>query len=75
MTDPSAGPLVLVLQALFELLVPHSLGLAAREIIVALLLAGVLWLCNNLVDRHGRESVRSVGRKRSWPRGLFRATA
>ncbi len=36
--------LVLALRALFELLVPHSLGLTTREILIALCVAGAVWL-------------------------------
>jgi hypothetical protein len=44
MPDTATDLLLLVLRALFELLVPHSLGLTTREILIALCLTGALWL-------------------------------
>ncbi|MEW6471123.1 MAG: hypothetical protein AB1679_02545 [Actinomycetota bacterium] len=58
MHDTVAQLLVLALQALFELLVPHSLGLATREILFALCLAGALWLINRVQQLRGRPMVR-----------------
>ena len=78
MTDTTAGLLVLVLQALFELLVPHSLGLAAREILIALLVAGTLWLCNKMRDLRGSSwarAIRSVRPQTGWLSSLPVATA
>ena len=59
MDDTVAELLVLALRALFELLVPHSLGLATREILIALCLAGALWLFN-------RVRALWVGSRLSW---------
>jgi imidazole glycerol phosphate synthase subunit HisF len=48
MNDGVAELLVLALRALFELLVPHSLGQTAREILIALCLTGAVWLVKHV---------------------------
>ena len=48
MDDTIAELLTLALRALFELLVPHTLGLTAREILIALCLTGALWLVQRI---------------------------
>ena len=72
--DTTARLLVLVLQALFELLVPHSLGLAAREILIALCLAGSLWLLNRVRDMRGRPGARGIQPSRPRLSTLLAAT-
>lgn len=43
-----ASLLMTVLRGLFERLVPHSLGLASREVLLALFMLGALWIWNKL---------------------------
>jgi hypothetical protein len=58
MHDTVAELLVLALRALFELLVPHSLGLASREFLIALCLAGALWLVKKVQAVMSRRETR-----------------
>ena len=51
MNDVVAPLLMRVLQVLFELLVPVSLDLAVRELLIAFLVAGALWLFEGLRSR------------------------
>lgn len=50
MEEMVARLLMSALRGLFEFLVPHSLGLASREILMAVLMLGALWAWNRLRD-------------------------
>jgi hypothetical protein len=65
-----AGLLIVVLRALFELLVPRSLDLAARELLIALLVTGAAWLWNWLRERRWREP-EQTSRSGSGPRAAL----
>ena len=58
MDDTIAELLTLALRALFELLVPHTLGLTAREIVIALCLTGALWLVKHVQAVMSRRETR-----------------
>jgi hypothetical protein len=71
MDDTASRLLVLALQGVFELLVPHSLGLAAREVLTAVCLVGVLWLIDKVQEiRERRATARVAQPWRPGPRWL-----